>query len=223
MQQHNQQQQIFVSGEDDHGGFLSETFPIPLPISIDDGQTTDSGSQYEHGSYNTHHRGHDVYHDPLQPVNFSGVQLQELDKQSRSDQMKLTFIMDTVASEVTAASSSPAPIVNPLPPISSVLMSAAKGNHVGFDSHPVVPRPIPPTSKLPATLVPSQANKRIQACSSCGLVFAVKSKALFHLYTEHPEAAPGKVYPCSSCDNAFLRKSDMVSPSKKKLTPFSPV
>jgi hypothetical protein len=202
----------FVSSEDDHGSLLAS---FSLPLSIEDDATAHHvvpfSSGHEVKYFSSSLNGHSNYYDPLQSSQLSGAQLHDLDKQEqgKSDHMKLTFIMDTAADSSNRTSTS---TLSSSPGLLSSAATPASVQDVdgGLPSPSTAPARRASALPVPAILVPGHSNKRMQACSACGLVFAMKSKALFHLYTQHPESAPAKVYPCTSCDNAFLRKSDMV-------------
>eukprot|EP00173_Palmaria_palmata_P000152 Plantae.Rhodophyta-Palmaria_palmata.ctg10702.p1 GENE.Plantae.Rhodophyta-Palmaria_palmata.ctg10702~~Plantae.Rhodophyta-Palmaria_palmata.ctg10702.p1 ORF type:complete len:200 (+),score=7.06 Plantae.Rhodophyta-Palmaria_palmata.ctg10702:25-600(+) len=95
-------------------------------------------------------------------------------------------------------------------PLFSSLPSLSMPISVPLSAPLTVPRALSnSTVTEPASLVQNCSNKRMQSCSACGLDFSMKSKALYHMYMHHPQAVPSKVYPCSSCENAFARKSDM--------------
>lgn len=213
----------FSSNEDDHSALL-EAFPMPLPL---DEPAAENNIKYDaedvrqpeniapyHGSsqFNPAYGEPFAYPDPLQVGSISGPHLQDLDKQGRSDQMKLTFIMDRHPGAGSASKQSTATSLgSSMFPGNAMSTPTHVQDFAGFPSVPETQIVREAAISMPAALVPSQTNKRMQACSACGIVFTMKSKALYHLYVKHPESAPAKVYPCSRCDNAFLRKSDMVS------------
>lgn len=218
---------FFTTVQDDVQGSLLSTFALPLSMEDDPGvgsavtSAADSASLngmesfMGGGQYGTSYPGAYNYHDPLQAAMIS-AQFHDFEKEKRNDQMKLTFIMDSGASgsrgpaelRTTGASS-------PITPSAAIVKSENITASL-FPVQPLLPllpshpAPISPITSEPATLVTSQSNKRMQSCSACGQVFSIKSKALYHLYMQHPQSAPAKVFPCTSCENAFARKSDMV-------------
>lgn len=219
----------FAASEDDHSALLA-AFPIPLPL---EDTSAPSGTKYE--PEETRHQPDAVapfpstnqfsanlahqftYHDPLQAGSLSGQHLPDFDKQGRNDQMKLTFIMDAAESASKKASAAAAAGAMPSNQVFPPSASATPTHVQDFAAFPALPPPqaascsVGGQASMAVALVPSHTNKRMQACSACDIVFAMKSKALYHLYVHHPESAPAKVYPCTRCENAFLRKSDMVS------------
>jgi hypothetical protein len=208
----------FESNEDDHSALLA-AFPMPLPLDepasnmkyeSDEMRTPDQMASFQGGhQFNSAYSNQFSYHDPLHASNVNGSHLQDFDKQGRSDQMKLTFIMDGAgsASKTSAATTLSNPALESNVSTAPTHVQEFVSDFPSLSDAQSIPAP---SLAAPAALVPSDSNKRMQACSACGVVFAMKSKALYHLYVHHPESAPPKVYPCSRCENAFLRKSDMV-------------
>lgn len=244
----------FATGADDVQESLLSTFALPLSMEDDaeagsaPASAADSlslnGIEYimGGGQYGSSYPGAYNYHDPFQNSLISG-QFHDYEKDKRSDQMKLTFIMDSGISGSRAAfmgtagvnvpmtlTDIPVPrtenflaslfplqsmstgLTHPLSaPLFSSLPSLSMPISVPLSAPLTVPRALSnSTVTEPASLVQNCSNKRMQSCSACGLDFSMKSKALYHMYMHHPQAVPSKVYPCSSCENAFARKSDMV-------------
>lgn len=245
----------FATGADDVQGSLLSTFALPLSMeddpeagsaptsAVDSSSLNGIESLMGGGQYGSAFPGAYNYPDPLQNSLVSG-QFHDYEKDKRSDQMKLTFIMDSGVSGSRAAFMGAADVTVPISPadipvpktenflaslfppqsmstglphplsahLPSSLPSLSMEMYVPLSAPLTVPRVLSnSTVTEPASLVPNRSNKRMQSCSACSLDFSMKSKALYHMYMQHPQAAPSKVYPCSSCENAFARKSDMVT------------